>query len=350
MSQELTVVSKQQELLAPTKEDYKEMQVGEPTNMLEARALATYLAKSKLLPPALRGDIPTAMTLIITCKQYGLPVTALNEAQEINGKVGFWGRTKLGIILRSPVCEYLMAKEKTDKKCVVVAKRKGWPKEVEVEYTIEDARQAGLLVKDNWKQHPKKMLYWRAVTDAITEVFPDICQGMTIIEEEEETPQVEAVAMPQEIEMPKSKRARKVKATAEGSSDVDEAILPPAEETETYNVNGAITLDASVQPEYNAQDEIVEEEKKEVLFDVPEQPAEKKEEKPMRIVRFVKQVMLKGGVRYLVGKNPIVAQEDEFVIPSASMAGELKKLTGMKVYLFVSGNTVVNYEQYPEQA
>lgn len=342
MTQELTVVKKQEELLAPTKEDYKEMQVGEPTNMLEARALAAYLAKSKLLPPSLRGDIPTAMTLIITCKQYGLPVTALNEAQEINGKVGFWGRTKLGIILRNPVCEYLMTKEKTDKKCVVVAKRKGWPKEVEVEYTIEDARQAGLLVKDNWKKHPKKMLYWRAITDAITEVFPDICQGMTIIEEEEETPQAEAVAMPKEIEMPKPKRTRRVKAVAEDSSAVEEdkleaTILPPVEEMATYDEVEILEESAKEDPKIGTSAPSVP---SGVVVGVT----------PQRYLRFIKQVFLENGERYVLAQNPIasLSPSDKWLIPTAGMASELKKMTGMKAYLFVMGGKVVNYEEYPE--
>ena len=350
MTQELTVVSKN-EMFAPTKEDYQEMSVGEPKNMLEVRALANFLSRSKFIPQSFRGDLNTAVMLIVTCKQYGLPITALSEVMEVNGKVGFWGRTKLGIVLKSGVCEYIIPTEQTDKKCTLETQRKGWPKPVSITYTLDQAEKAGLLARsDAWKKHPSDMLYWRAVSRIISQVYPDVIQGFATVEEEEEHPQVEAVAVPQEIEMPKPKRVRKVKATAEESSDAEEAILPPAEETETYNVNGAITLDASVQPEYNAQDEIVEEAKKEVLFDVPEQQAEKKEEKPMRIVRFVKQVALKGGVRYVIGKNPILDREDELVLPSASMASELKKLTGMKVYLFVLGNTVVNYEQYPEQA
>lgn len=340
MTQELTIVKQNQELLTPTKEDYKEMQVGEPTNMLEARALASYLAKSKLLPQSLRGDIATALTLIVACKQYGLPVTALNETQEINGKVGFWGRTKLGIVLRNPVCEYIMPVEVTDKKAVVVAKRKGWPKEVTVEYTIENAKTAGLTDKDSWKKHPADMLLWKAESRAMSRVFPDICQGMSVVEDadEQEKEQVEAVALPQELEIPKPKRTRKVKVTAEESFVAEDAILPSADELTTYEQpkDEPVILDASVKEEYEA---------KKAEEQIPSVVAA---DAPKRYVRFVKQVLLENGERYIVAKNPIVDSEDKWLIPTAGMASELKKLTGMKAYLFVMSGKVVNYEEYPE--
>lgn len=329
MTQELTVVQNK-ELIQPTKDDYKEMQVGEPKNMLEARALASYLCRSKLLPQALRGDIYTAMTLIVACKQYGLPVTALNESMEVNGKVGFWGRTLLGIVLRNPVCEYIMPVEVTDKKAVVVAKRKGWPKEVTVEYTIEMAEKAGLLNKDNWKKHTSDMLLHKANSRAISRVFPDVCQGMTAVEDLEEEPVQEAkvVEMPKQLEMPKQKRARKVKAEIVEENleettveeKIESPILPPAEEMEKYNIK--------------EQTESVE---------------TKTENAPKRYVRFVKQVLLENGERYIVAKNPLVQQEDKWIIPTAGMAGELKKLTGLKVFLFVDNGTVVSYEEYNEQ-
>jgi hypothetical protein len=346
MTQELTVVSKQ-EMIVPTKEDYQEMGVGEPKNMLEVRALASFLARSKFIPQSFRGDLNTAVMLIVTCKQYGLPITALNETMEVNGKVGFWGRTLLGIVLRSPICEYIMPVEVTDKKAVVVAKRKGWPKEVTIEYTIDMAEKAGLLNKDNWKKHPADMLLHKANSRAISRVFPDVCQGMEAVEdlEENRVQEVQAVAMPEEVEMPKPKKARKVKAVVASEPEVVEEksesqIIPTAKEMESYDIKG--------------EEATVEAATEEALFEVPEEPAKEKKTlapEPKRIVRFVKQVLLESGERYIVGQNPLSSAipADKFRIPTAGMAGELKKLTGMKVYLFVAENTVYGYEEYQEQ-
>lgn len=334
MSNDITVV-RERAVFAPTQEDYKEMSVGEPQNMLEVRALAEYLAKSKFIPQSFRGDLNTAVMLIVTCKQYGLPITALSEVMEVNGKVGFWGRTKLGIVLKSGVCEYLIAKEKTDTKCVVVAKRKGWPEEVKVEWTIEQAEKAGLVRRsDAWQKYPKRMLYWRAISDAISEVFPDVIQGFSTVEELEEEPAQEAQVMeaPKELEMPKPKRTRKVKAVEEEKEEEpSEAILPPAEELETYDIK--------------------KEEKKDLPSDALFEAKETKEEEkstPTRCLRYVKQVMMEGGVRYIVGVNPLNETLDKWVIPSASMASSLKKLTGTKVFLLIQdGKTVISYEECP---
>lgn len=339
MTQELTVVSKQ-EMFAPTKEDYQEMSVGEPKNMLEVRALANFLSRSKFIPQSFRGDLNTAVMLIVTCKQYGLPITALSEVMEVNGKVGFWGRTKLGIVLKSGVCEYIIPTEQTDKKCTLETQRKGWPKPVTITYTLDQAEKAGLLARsDAWKKHPSDMLYWRAVSRIISQVYPDVIQGFATVEEEEENPMSKAqvVAMPQEIEMPKPKRTRKVKAAAEESSVVEDAILPPADELTTYEQpkDEPVVLDASVKEEYDVKKE--EEPSLPVTADTPK-----------RYVRFVKQVLLENGERYIVAKNPLVDSEDKWLIPTAGMASELKKLTGMKAYLFVMNGKVVNYEEYPE--
>lgn len=347
MTQELTVVSKQ-EMIVPTKEDYQEMGVGEPKNMLEVRALASFLARSKFIPQSFRGDLNTAVMLIVTCKQYGLPITALSEVMEVNGKVGFWGRTKLGIVLKSGVCEYIIPTEQTDKKCTVETQRKGWPKPVSITYTLEQAEKAGLVARsDAWKKHPSDMLYWRAVSRIISQVYPDVIQGFATVEEleEEQEPKSQVVAMPEEVEMPKPKKVRKVKAVVAEPADVVEEksetpIIPPAKEMESYDIKG--------------EKSSVESDTEEALFEVKEEPAKEKKAlapEPKRIVRFIKQVLLEGGERYIVGQNPLSSAipADKFRIPTAGMAGELKKLTGMKVYLFVAENTVYGYEEYPEQ-
>ena len=329
--QALTVVSRN-EMFAPTKEDYQEMSVGEPKNMLEVRALANFLSKSKFIPQSFRGDLNTAVMLIVTCKQYGLPITALSEVMEVNGKVGFWGRTKLGIVLKSGVCEYIIPTEQTDKKCTVETQRKGWPKPVSITYTLEQAEKAGLLARsDAWKKHPSDMLYWRAVSRIISQVYPDVIQGFATVEDEEERPmqQVEAVAMPEQVEMPKPKRARKVKAV--------EIVQPVAEEPSVVEEPIVEEHVEAPQEQAVAQEPIVEAPKA-------------KHEEPARYVRFVKQVLLENGERYIIARNPVVStQEDKYLIPTAGMASELKKLTGMKVYLFVLKDTIYGYEEYPEQ-
>ncbi len=55
------------------------------------------------------------------------------------------------------------------------------------EYTIEDAKRAGLLDKDNWKYHPKQMLYARASTVLGRNMFADVLKGLHAREEIEDS-------------------------------------------------------------------------------------------------------------------------------------------------------------------
>lgn len=187
------------------------------------------------------------------------------------------------------------------------------------------------------------MLYWRAVSRIISQVYPDVIQGFATVEEEEENPMPKAqvVAMPQEIEMPKPKRTRKVKAATEESSVVEEEapitpILPSAEEMEKYAGEDDIISAAA------------EEDKRMMSPAEPVPSGVVVGDTPKRYVRFVKQVLLENGERYIIAKNPLVDSEDKWLIPTAGMACEIKKLTGMKAYIFVMNGKVANYEEYPE--
>ena len=301
---------------SPSKEEYTAMSVGEPQNMLEVRALANFLCRSKFIPQSFRGDLNTAVMLIVTCKQYGLPITALSEVMEVNGKVGFWGRTKLGIVLKSPVCDYIIPTEQTDKKCTVETQRKGWPKPVSITYTLEQAEKAGLTARsDAWKKHPSDMLYWRAVSRIISQVYPDVIQGFATVEDEEENPVT--VIEPKEVAKP---RAKKIKAEK------------------------VIDVEAVVQ-EVPQEEPIAEEMPVEVVEAPQEVIAEPKQTEGMgRMFRFVKRVLLLAGKRTLIAVNPLTEEEDRWNIGTAEVASEMKKRTGMKISFVPEGDTIHSFK------
>lgn len=299
---------------SPSKEEYTAMSVGEPQNMLEVRALANFLCRSKFIPQSFRGDLNTAVMLIVTCKQYGLPITALSEVMEVNGKVGFWGRTKLGIVLKSPVCDYIIPTEQTDKKCTVETQRKGWPKPVSITYTIEQAEKAGLTARsDAWKKHPSDMLYWRAVSRIISQVYPDVIQGFATVEDEEEN--TVSIVEPKEVAKPKSKKVK-----AEKVIDVE----PIVEEVP--------------QAEPVIEEEMPVEAPQEVITEP--QPTEGMG----RMFRFVKRVLLLAGKRTLIAVNPLTEEEDRWNIGTAEVASEMKKRTGMKISFVAECDTIHSFK------
>ncbi|NIQ94514.1 MAG: hypothetical protein GWN87_10080, partial [Desulfuromonadales bacterium] len=61
---------------------------------------------------------------------------------------------------------------------VAVAHRVGYKEANRVEFTVKDAKQAGLWGKaGSWQQYPKRMLQWRAVGLLARDVFPDVLGG-----------------------------------------------------------------------------------------------------------------------------------------------------------------------------
>lgn len=51
------------------------------------------------------------------------------------------------------------------------------------EWTIEEARRAGLLTKDNWNNYPADMLYWRCVARGVRSICPQATGGFYLPEE-----------------------------------------------------------------------------------------------------------------------------------------------------------------------
>lgn len=54
---------------------------------------------------------------------------------------------------------------------------------VEVDWTQERAKAAGLLNKDNWKSYPRQMLRARVISEGVHTVFPGANSGLYTVEE-----------------------------------------------------------------------------------------------------------------------------------------------------------------------
>jgi hypothetical protein len=54
---------------------------------------------------------------------------------------------------------------------------------VTVDWTIDRAKQAGLISKDNWKNYPRAMLRARCISEGVRTVYPGVASGIYTVEE-----------------------------------------------------------------------------------------------------------------------------------------------------------------------
>lgn len=140
--------------------------------------------KSGLLPSSVKT--PEAATIIaLKGWELGLkPLVSFSYISVVNGRPTCAAELMLAEIRRVYPKAVVKITVSTDTECVIMAKR---PEEEELtpfKWTIEDARKAGLLGKDNWKNYPADMLFARTVTRMKRRLFPEVLMGVDYVPEE----------------------------------------------------------------------------------------------------------------------------------------------------------------------
>lgn len=144
------------------------------------------------------------------------PMQALNGIAMINGKPSLHTDSIPSIVAASGLLEdqgHEFTGEGDKLACRFWCKKKGLQTAQYWEYSVADAKSAGLLSRDTWKNHLKKMLFNRARTYCLRNTFPEVLGNMYDSDEASEftpenTTDAPNLAMP--AEEPK-KRGRKPK-------------------------------------------------------------------------------------------------------------------------------------------
>lgn len=147
-----------------------------PASFAEQMQMARALAESTLLPRHLQRN-PANVLLILQAAR-ALNVTAFWAFQSIHvidGKTTIAAELMRALIIREGH-EFRVVESSKDR-AVVRIKRKDREEPYVTEFTIEDAREAGLLNKTNWKSYRKAMLVARATSKAAREECPDVLFG-----------------------------------------------------------------------------------------------------------------------------------------------------------------------------
>jgi hypothetical protein len=111
------------------------------------------------------------------------PLQALSHINVINGKPAMSAELMLAQILKLHPKTQFKFPERTNEKCTISVKRAGFDFE-SFTFTIQDAKQAGLMSNPSWNKYPRAMLHARVVSEMARSLFPDALAGISYTPEE----------------------------------------------------------------------------------------------------------------------------------------------------------------------
>lgn len=144
-----------------------------------AVSLSANLAKSQLMPDALRGKPQDVLAIVLAGHELGLgPMQSIRGIYIVQGKPVLSADLMLALVQRDSQCKYVRVTETSDKVATYETLRAGHSKPTRLSFTIDDAKAAGLTGKGTWKQYPAAMLRARCAAAICRMVYPDLLFGV----------------------------------------------------------------------------------------------------------------------------------------------------------------------------
>lgn len=154
---------------------------GIPHTLGSAYALCEKLAAlGDAIPSALRNNPGKIMAVVKAGAEMGIPpMRAMNSIYLFDGNVIMGAHLMAGLAQSHPDCAMFLVTD-GDNEAVAEVRRRSWPegKIATYRYTLDDARQAGLLGKGMWKKHTRAMLRARVTGVAARAAFADVMAGV----------------------------------------------------------------------------------------------------------------------------------------------------------------------------
>jgi hypothetical protein len=160
-----------------------------PRTFAEAESFSGALARSTLVPTALRGNAANVTMMIMAGLELGIaPIAAMRLFHVIEGVPKLSADAIAALCTRSPDCEYLEFSEQSSERVTWITKRRGRP-EKSLTITSADMELAKLVRQTSsgapgmHQKFPRQMLNARCKAELCRLVYPEICAGMISAEE-----------------------------------------------------------------------------------------------------------------------------------------------------------------------
>lgn len=123
---------------------------------------AAHISRSSFAPPEFRGKQDEVYSALLTGLELGLgPMASMRHISVIDGKPALSAAMQLALLRKAG--HRIEVKEQSPTRCAIVGTGPDGTK-LEISYTIEEAKHAGLTGKNNWTKYPADMLWARCVS------------------------------------------------------------------------------------------------------------------------------------------------------------------------------------------
>jgi len=238
-----------------------------PTNWIDvlgpAHEMAAAICRTEFVPSALRNRPEAVMACILAGDALGIhPMVALQKIHIIEGKPGPAAELQRAMVIAQG--HDIWEEEVTNTRVVMCGRRRDSDHVSKVQWTMDDAKKAGLANKQNWQKYPRDMLIARASSQLCRLRFPDCLAGLSYSAEElgdgfgfdDRSVVVDAdvVAEPEAIQAPSSRQraprkpaARRAAASAPAADPVPASSRPmpplPGEDEPTGEITPSMRDD-----------------------------------------------------------------------------------------------------------
>jgi hypothetical protein len=143
---------------------------------------ARKLSASDLLPKSYQGKPQNVLLAVEYGRSLGLdPITAINMTHVVQGKPTASAQLVNALVRRAGHRLQVRGDHQTAT-CRII--RNDDPFVFEVTWTIDRAKNAGLLTNPTWKSYPQAMLKARAITECARDACPEVLAGISYTAEE----------------------------------------------------------------------------------------------------------------------------------------------------------------------